>query len=640
MITHQIEDMTVHYLPADASAEDIAAYRAWLAGPRRAVGMDVETGGPDPVDAFNPEFVVRLSAFASETEAWVLHADLRDEVIAGVSLPVPYVIHNAPFDTKASRRHFGHAPRATLCTYLASLVVFPPASPVEAWEGDEDDADTPRQADERYALKPLSAQTGSTALRDADRELHEWFQTLKSCPKGGDDSDAVKAWEGWCYANAPVDDPRYWVYNGLDAIFCLRVLRWLTKQWRGGRADFHALLVNESRLDTMLTGITWRGLRVARTALGEVFTVSGAAQRALAPEFARFDVNNPASPPQLQAAFEALGAVNPILTDAGMISTDKKTGLPKLMEPEQPEQVRALATLLHDWRGHRALRIKTREIDAYLQKSGDGRLHPQVNALRARTTRMSISKPALQNLPKKDQRIKSAFLAEDGYVLVSADFSQVQYRVAGALSRDAAMMRAFHDGKDFHDFTAASLFGADFTGDQRSIAKTGGFAALFCAGPKRVALSLGCSIEYATGMLNSFFDTYPDLRRYIDDVAREPEIVTLSGRRVAIDPDKTYANANKYIQNGERDLFGDALLWLLDNGWGDFLWLVIHDEIILQVPEERAADAAKALETAMNMTFRGVPITAEAEVLGTRWGALPDQPAQNPTVIEEQRTAA
>jgi DNA polymerase-1 len=151
------------------------------------------------------------------------------------------------------------------------------------------------------------------------------------------------------------------------------------------------------------------------------------AQQAMLPDFAALGVTNPASNPQLSQAFTDLGVRDPVLSDAGQVSTNKMEGLPRLLDPDQPEAVRRLAQLLVEYRDHDKLRTKTREISA-LVLAGDGhRVHPQLNALKARTGGMSIQRPALQNLPKNDQRIRAAFLAEDGHVLVGADSARSSF---------------------------------------------------------------------------------------------------------------------------------------------------------------------------------------------------------------------
>jgi DNA polymerase I len=283
--------------------------------------------------------------------------------------------------------------------------------------------------------------------------------------------------------------------------------------------------------------------------------------------------------------------------------------------------------LLAEHRDHGKLRSKTREINALVQASGDGRTHPQLNALKARTGRMSISRPALQNLPKKDQRVRAALLAEDGHVLVGADFSQVEYRVAAALSGDTNMTEAITAGRDLHDHTATAIFGPGFTEEQRQTAKIVGFSVLYGAGATRVAGTIGQTEQYAQDIIDRFFAAYPSLKRYINKTKRDPLIVSMSGRRTSVHPDKAFASTNYHIQGTARDIFAGALLRLRATGWGDALWLVIHDEIILQVRQDQAEAARAALEAAMTTTFAGVPITAEAQVLGRRWGQVPEPTA-------------
>lgn len=635
MTTTEIRDgIEVVYIGPDE--ETPWEFLDWLHQRHHAIGFDVETGGSNPLDHFAPDFHVRMVSFAGTKQAWVLHGDRIADITAALNSKHVFVAHNATFDVLAVKKTYGMAPRAVIDTFLLALMVYPPAGSPEDVHlddiADDDDADSPvLAADERHGLKPLSAMTGSRALVTAEADLMARFaEFLGPRPRGSEKAAEVKEWMGRGYATLPVEDPAYWVYNGLDGVFCLRVLRWLLAQWEGDPADIRRLLEQESHLGLMLAGVTWRGLRVDRNALSQVFFGATKAQTAMLPGFVELGVENPDSTKQVGPAFEELGVVNPVISEAGQLSTDKKRGLPRLREPDQPDEVRRLADLLVEWRGHKALRMKTREVDRIAVRSVDGRVHPSVNALKARTGRMSISNPALQNLPKKDQRIRAVFLAEEGHMLVGADFSQVEYRVAAALSRDPAMTAVFRAGVDLHDYTAEKLFGPEFTDAQRSIAKTVGFATLYGAGPKRIAATLNQPIEFCREVIDNFFEAYPGLRDYIAQTQSDTEIVSLSGRRTAIDPDKAYASTNYYIQGAARDLFADALLRLRLAGWGDSLWLVIHDEIILQVPDAQIDAAKAALTEAMTCTFRGIPITADPQVFGRRWGQLPaDKPRGN-----------
>jgi hypothetical protein len=376
--TTTVEGIRVSWVPEH---EDPAPFLRWVAD-QQLLGIDVETGGPDPLNPFVPGFEVRIISFASSDEAWVLHASHGEAIQMALGLDRILVAHNATFDTLAVRRHFGVEPGQVLDTFLLALLVYPPASVDEADE---------LALEDRHRLKPLSVMSGSTALRDADAVLHEWFEELEPRPRGGDQCVAVRQWEGRCFATCKAGDPRCWFYNGLDAVFCLRVLFWLLERWEGDRDDIRSLVTSESELGQLLTGITWRGLRVDRAALGVLFRAAVDGQEGLLPSFAELGVENPASAPQVSAALEALGVVDPVRTGANLVSTDKTEGLPRPLGAEQPDAVRQLAGLLVEYRGHAKLRSKAHEISA-LVLAGDGhRVHPGLNALKARA---ATAKPA------------------------------------------------------------------------------------------------------------------------------------------------------------------------------------------------------------------------------------------------------
>jgi DNA polymerase-1 len=186
------------------------------------------------------------------------------------------------------------------------------------------------------------------------------------------------------------------------------------------------------------------------------------------------------------------------------------------------------------------------------------------------------------------------------------------------------MIEAVRSGHDLHNFTATQIFGPDFTPEQRGQAKNTGFCSQYGGGANRVTRMTGLSRRDAEKMIQKFFGTYPGLQRYIVKVSKKKLITLPSGRRAAVDPDRSYANLNYFVQGTARDIFTDALLRLDEAHWGEWLWLVIHDEIVLQVPVGQEQAACAALEAAMNTTFLGVPITAQAKILGPHWGHLPE----------------
>lgn len=627
--------------PEDELPEE---FRSFITGQSR-IGLDIESGGLDPLAVMSRDWHCRLVGFGGKSSAWVLDGrrweDIRWALDTGNRAGTAWVAHNAPFDALGCKRAYGVSPANVIDTLALALLIYPPDS---AYALDDEHADEV-PLDDRHQLKPLSILTGSRALIDAEADLHAVFaEMLGPCPPGSDQAAGVKRWIGQGFTEVPADRPEYWIYNGLDAMFGLRVLNFLVTQWGGAKSDILRLLAAESRLGQMLAGPTWRGLRIDRDAMRVIYHAARAARNEMQPAFLALSSTlsdeqgvceelNPGSPKQVSELLSGLGVVKPVMSDAGLISTDKKFGLPRLLEADQPEPVRELAGLLKTWRGHTALAQKVREIDRLLPRSGDGRVHPRINPLQAKTGRMSIAEPALQNLPKKDTRIRSLFLADPGYVLVGADFAQIEYRVAAALSRDQHMINVIKSGIDLHTSTAGSIFGDAFLAEEiespkwnelRGYAKNCGFLTLYGGGPGNLVATSGGAISQsrAEQILAKFHATYPDLKKWSNRINRYTELVSLSGRRTAVDPSRTYANTNYSVQGPARDLFADALLNLRAAGWGDYLWLVIHDEILLMVPAELADEACKALEAAMNTTFLGVPILAEAEIRGERWMPL------------------
>ena len=120
-----------------------------------------------------------------------------------------------------------------------------------------------------------------------------------------------------------------------------------------------------------------------------------------------------------------------------------------------------------------------------------GRVHPQVNTLRAKTARMSITNPALQTLKKHDPRLRRCFTADPGHVLISCDFSQVEIRVAAALAEDPTLREVILSGADIHDATAALMYGEGFTDEQRTISKRATFGTIYGGGARALASQTG-----------------------------------------------------------------------------------------------------------------------------------------------------
>src|SRR5262245_35673175 len=243
-----------------------------------------------------------------------------------------------------------------------------------------------------------------------------------------------------------------------------------------------------------------------------------------------------------------------------------------------------------------------------------GRLHTSLNQTGAATGRLSSSEPNLQNIPirgEEGRRIRAAFVAPPGSVLIAADYSQIELRILAHLSGDPALIDAFTRGQDIHARTASEVFGVlpgTVTADMRRVAKVINFGVLYGMGAQRLAGELSIPLAEAQRYISAYFERYAGVRRYFEGVvaaARERGFVTtILGRRRPVpelrSPERGVAQAaervatNTPIQGSAADLIKRAMIAverrLAAAGIAGGMILQVHDELLLEV-EERAREA-------------------------------------------------
>lgn len=290
----------------------------------------------------------------------------------------------------------------------------------------------------------------------------------------------------------------------------------------------------------------------------------------------------------------------------------------------------------------------------------DGRIRCSLNPNGARTGRFSSSKPNLQNIPRQSddedaQRIRSMFIAPPGYVLVVGDFGQVEYRAmahfAGPLVKESRLLQAFLDGIDLHAMTGAGLHGValeDLGKEQRQNGKTANFCLMFGGGSNRLVES-GFAVKRAEAAFDSFHATYPEVNRFTERTVAhcrqmpKPYVETLWGRRRRL-PEinlprnsheagriRSYAErqaVNHIIQGTAADINKSAMVRAYRRlerfglkGRGHLV-LTVHDEIMLEVPEDKAEAGVELLREAMeNVKIKlRVPLVADIHY-GANWAA-------------------
>jgi DNA polymerase-1 len=289
-----------------------------------------------------------------------------------------------------------------------------------------------------------------------------------------------------------------------------------------------------------------------------------------------------------------------------------------------------LAALLRDYRD--AQKRYTTYGDTWLKHvSPDGRIYPRWVHLGANSGRMACASPNMQNLPRGEYR--KCVAAPPGRVLVKADYSQVELRIAAKVSGDKALMAAYERGEDLHTLTARQVLGiAEVTKEHRQLAKALNFGLLYGMGAKgfrnyaRSHYGLELSEDQAAGYREAFFRTYPGLRRWHRSVGDAPQDTrTLAGRRVR-KVEQFNEKLNLPVQGTGADGLKRALALLWDRRAecpSAIPVLVVHDEVVVECPEADADRAAGWLKRAMldGMAPLVAPVPVEVEVkVGRTWG--------------------
>ena len=274
---------------------------------------------------------------------------------------------------------------------------------------------------------------------------------------------------------------------------------------------------------------------------------------------------------------------------------------------------------------------------------GEGRIHSYFDQVATATGRISSSEPNLQNIPVRTaegREIREAFLPRPGWVLVDADYSQIELRLMAHFSGDAAMVEAFTHGQDVHARTASEIFDvplSEVTPALRSRAKAVNFGLIYGISGFGLARNTGVSQREAQEFIRRYFEKYPGVRRFMDEaVARGQEkgwAVTLMGRRRSLPELKSKVPAvrefgkraamNTPVQGTAADIIKAAMVRvderLRAEGLRSRLILQVHDELILECPPEEVERASALLRECMEgvITLK-VPLEAEVHT-GKNW---------------------
>lgn len=449
------------------------------------------------------------------------------------------------------------------------------------------------------------------------------------------------------FTEAPIE--RAIPYAAEDADVALRLHRHLEPQWRRGKlASLHDEV--EIPLVTVLADLEWNGIRVDAEELSRQRTRIEERIARLRREISDLAPVpfNPDSPKQLAAVlFNAptheppgLG-LPPVKKTKTGYSTDVEV-LEKLAEDS--DVAHPLPGLIVEYRQ------LTKLVGTYLVALADaisprtGRVHARFHQTGTATGRLSSSDPNLQNIPIRSdvgRDIRRAFVAEEGHLLLAADYSQIELRIMAHLADDPSLKRAFAENLDVHQATAAEMFGVPLeqvNADQRRAAKTINFGLIYGMSAFGLAARLGVERGAAGKYIERYFERYAGVKRYMDTTrqrAREQGYVeTVDGRRLYL-PDirarnkqlQQYAERaaiNAPLQGTAADIIKRAMIrvdaWLRAEA-ADRARLVmqVHDELVLEVRTD-AVDAVRERVVALMAGAAELAVPLGVEVgTGPNW---------------------
>jgi DNA polymerase-1 len=302
-----------------------------------------------------------------------------------------------------------------------------------------------------------------------------------------------------------------------------------------------------------------------------------------------------------------------------------------------------LPRLILEYRSMSKLRSTYTEKLPLMINPRTGRVHTSYHQAVAATGRLSSSDPNLQNIPvrkKEGRRIRQAFVPDEGFRMVSADYSQVELRIMAHLSGDEGLLKAFSEGADIHKATASEVFATpldEVTSDQRRAAKAINFGLIYGMSAFGLAQQLNIERADAQEYIDLYFDRYPGVKTYMDETRKlaheQGYVETVLGRRLYL-PEINSGNGmrrqyaertaiNAPMQGTAADLIKLAMLavdkWIENEAHDVRMIMQVHDELVFEIPEDQVEEASDRIRALMNgVAELRVPLLVDVGV-GANW---------------------
>lgn len=572
--------------------DQVPAFLAFINQDRRILGLDIETNALP----WSQGGVSRLVQFGDTTEGWAIPAEGWASLITFVLINYErdIVLHNGNYDIMYLWNDFGWVPR---------------------WDKIHDTMFMSKVMNRTTfnGLKPLSEHLIDARAGIGEKLLQADFDKY-----------------GWWWDTVPIELPSYWVYGALDPVLTAVLFEVLGRQLDESGAR-RAYLIERAAMES-IWAVQKHGMHVDRPYCDEQITKLTAENQEIAAK--------------LRAAE---GDEWSISSGDSMVALLQKKGIPlykrtesgaKLaLDKEVLEEFSWMDPLLGDIRLYRD---NARMVSAYYQNflnfSSDEHpfVHAEFKQMQAKTTRMSVIKPALQQIPSRSEKsikVRRSVVARPGHVLIACDLSQIEIRLFAEFAGDPELVEAIRQGLDVHSYVASKAFHVTTpTKQQRTFAKQVGLGALYGAGAARLSATLGVSPEEGQEIYDAVMTGFPAIKRYqaaterwakttlVNGVARIPN--HYGGIMTASEDDGLYVLGNYRIQSSAALYFKEAMLRCMAAGLRDFMTCFVHDEVVLEVPKSEDLDEVRHTVKEAMETIDGeftVPLTADVSDPQPSW---------------------
>lgn len=582
------------------SPDDLPAFKDFVESNRRLLGWDTETTGLDWWN-WDRDFRVRLAQFGNASESYVLPVE-REPVFG----------HAARWALWAAERLVAH--NGTFDRHVAKVSWDVPMEALarKSWDskltGHLVDGRGPKGGGPSMKLEDqvgwyISAEDGKR-IKGSMAELAKELKTTKAR----------------VFKEVPLDHPTYLLYAGADPMWTYRLL---AAHWTKIKARTRPLIPWEHQLAHITAEMEHLGVLLDEEYAKECVEQLRAEEDRWKEVARSLGVENIQSGRQIAEALLRDGVKLKDRTPSG----EWATGESVLKEIDHPLCEAII-------KGKAASKKRTTWFEnALANVDSRGRVHPSINSLEARTSRMSITGafPA-QTVPAGDSYVRHMFLAEEEDLWCAIDYGNMELRGLAGWAQDPTMLKAFHENLDLHDMTATAAFGPMPEGGghhpKRKAGKGTNYTVCFGGGWNAVHTQWDIHPEDAKKAVKAFWEAYPRAKKLsnklMEQARRQGGIYTATGRWVPVDQERPYAALNYFVQGSCRDITARALIQLHEAAMIPYARLPVHDEIVFSFPRRQADDLAQEARRLMEFTVGGLLIPADPEIGKRSWGSVID----------------